>query len=91
MSEMILIPNTNQCIFSFLEGRMETLFEHFRELSHFQINFFTPMVPSLLRDLWREGLDRDDYYLKLCGAGGGGLFIGDNKRFSKNSQGFNTL
>jgi mevalonate kinase len=30
----------------------------------------------LYREIWRKGLETDRYYLKLCGAGGGGFILG---------------
>ena len=39
----------------------------------------TEMIPSLFRDLWKNGLVTNDYNLKLCGAGGGGFILGHTK------------
>jgi mevalonate kinase len=78
-----LIPITNKCIESFLEGNLGQVAENCRELSHFQFNHFTAMIPTLFRDLWQQGLKSEDYLLKLCGAGGGGFILGFTKDFEK--------
>ena len=71
-----LIPTTNNCITTFLEGQRESLYNHFRELSYFQFENLSAMIPKLYQDLWREGLRTEKFYLKLCGAGGGGFLMG---------------
>lgn len=78
-----LIPITNNCIENFLEGNLSKMADYYRELSHFQFNHFTPMIPTLFRDLWQQGLKSEDYLLKLCGAGGGGFILGFTKDFEK--------
>ena len=71
-----LRPITNRCIESFLEGRLSSLSDNFSQLSEFQWQHLTPMIPNLFRDLWRKGLESEDFTLKLCGAGGGGFLLG---------------
>ena len=44
---------------------------------------FQPMIPKLYRDLWKEGIDTNSYYLKLCGSGGGGYILGFTKDFQE--------
>ena len=39
------------------------------------------MIPKLYADLWQEGLKYEGYYLKLCGAGGGGFLLGITQNF----------
>jgi len=34
------------------------------------------MIPLGLQELWKEGLEKKEFVLKLCGAGGGGLLLG---------------
>ncbi|MBT7766237.1 MAG: mevalonate kinase, partial [Bdellovibrionales bacterium] len=49
---------------------------NYRRLSSFQLENFTPMIPNLYLDIWQQGLKNNNYYLKLCGAGGGGFLMG---------------
>ena len=79
------IPVTNHCVYSFLEKNSRELWNYFYELSLFQRDHFYPMIPSLFRDLWEEGLSSKEYSLKLCGAGGGGFLLGMTRNFSRTS------
>lgn len=45
-------------------------------LSRLQLSVFQEMIPPQIQSLWREGLESKQFALKLCGAGGGGFFIG---------------
>lgn len=78
-----LKPFANNCIQAFLEGDTETLFGYLKKLSHFQFEHFKPMIPSLFNKHWKKGLESGDYYLKLCGAGGGGFILGFTKNMEK--------
>ena len=71
-----LKPFTNNCIQAFLHGDANSLFGYMTQLSTFQFNHFKPMIPRLFKRLWKKGLDSGGYYLKLCGAGGGGFILG---------------
>lgn len=82
LCEENLTPITNQCIESFLNADKCSLRIHFKELSQFQFQHLTPMIPNLYRDLWKNGLDNDHFYLKLCGAGGGGFLMGYAEDFN---------
>ena len=83
LSKNVLLPITNGCINSFLEGETDSLYEFFRELSDFQFRHFLPMIPKLFQDVWKEGLQSEKFYLKLCGAGGGGFLLGVTRDFSQ--------
>ncbi len=76
-------PVTNDCIEHFLNGNVSDLFTSFKALSQFQAEHLSPMIPNLYKDLWQKGIETEDYYLKLCGAGGGGFLMGISKDFHK--------
>ena len=76
-----LKPFANNCIQAFLEGDKETLFAYMKLLSKFQFEHFKPMIPKLFNKMWKRGLDSGEYYLKLCGAGGGGFILGFTKNY----------
>ncbi len=84
--ENTLKPITNDCIQNFLEADMPKLMENFKQLSEFQFEHLSPMIPKLYRDLWVEGIKSGDYSLKLCGAGGGGFLMGITRDFQKVKQ-----
>jgi mevalonate kinase len=58
----------------------------FKLLSEFQFEHLSPMIPKLYRELWLDGIKTEDYFLKLCGAGGGGFIMGISKDFQKTKQ-----
>lgn len=70
------VKYNNDCIQSFLTSDIKSLFKNLKELSQFLLEHFTPMIPSVFHKLWKEGLDTNAYYLKLCGSGGGGFILG---------------
>ena len=41
------------------------------------------MIPQGFHELWKQGLDSEDYYLKLCGSGGGGFVMGFTRYYEK--------
>ncbi len=84
--ESELKPITNDCIKNFLEADTTALLPNFKKLSEFQFEHLSPMIPKLYRDLWIEGINTDDYFLKLCGAGGGGFLMGITRDFQKVKQ-----
>jgi mevalonate kinase len=49
--------------------------EYFKMISSLQLDYFKPLITSNLIDHWKHGLVTDDYYLKLCGKGGGGFYL----------------
>lgn len=85
-----LAPITNDCITTFLEGQTKELLKSFEKLSQFQLEHFSPMIPKLYWDIWKKGLSDKSYFLKLCGAGGGGFLMGIThslKQASRDLQG----
>ncbi len=76
----LIIYNDN-CIEAFLNAEHTKLFENLTLISQFQIQYFQPMIPTLFRQAWKEGLESGLYTLKLCGAGGGGFILGFTQNF----------
>ncbi len=56
-------------------GQTKNFSENFKEISRLQYLYFDSMIPKSLKDVWLAGLESKDYFLKLCGAGGGGYYI----------------
>ncbi len=84
-----LIPVTDCMINNILAGVQSAVLDCFRELSAIQLQFFYPMIPDGYEGLWEKGLDNDQFYLKLCGSGGGGYLLGLTTNYEKASQFFN--
>lgn len=76
------IPWTNKCITSLASGNMREFSKNLALLSRFQIRYMRELVSEEFAPLWEEGIRSKDYYLKLCGSGGGGFMLG----FTENIQ-----
>lgn len=77
------IKHTDACIDDFLKGNVKSLFRNIKELSHVVLDNFQPMIPAHFHELWKKGIETNDYYLKLCGSGGGGYILGFTEDIAK--------
>ncbi|MEM9075819.1 MAG: mevalonate kinase [Bacteroidota bacterium] len=77
------IKHTDACVEDFLSGNVKSLFGNLKELSHVVLDNFKPMIPSKFHDLWQKGIESNEYYLKLCGSGGGGYILGFTQDLEK--------
>lgn len=78
-----LIPLNEHCIHAYLSGDRDTLFSCLEKLSAFTLQYFDPMIPEKLFPAWKQGLENRQYFLKLCGSGGGGMILGFTHNFKK--------
>lgn len=74
---------TDACIDDFLHGDAKSLFGNVKNLSKVVLKHFKPMIPQSFHQLWKYGIESNDYYLKLCGSGGGGYILGFTEDFDK--------
>lgn len=77
------VKHTDACVDDFLQGDVKSLFGNIKKLSHVVLNNFKPMIPTQFHKLWQRGIDTNDYYLKLCGSGGGGYILGFTEDIDK--------
>jgi mevalonate kinase len=77
------IKHTDACVENFLGGDMKSLFENTKKLSKVVLSNFKPMIPEQFHGIWQKGIDTNDYYLKLCGSGGGGYILGFTEDLEK--------
>ncbi|WP_024772462.1 mevalonate kinase family protein [Aquimarina macrocephali] len=77
------VKYTDACVEDFLKGDVKSLFFNIKELSHVVLDNFKPMIPKQFHTLWKHGIETNDYYLKLCGSGGGGYILGFTQDFDK--------
>jgi mevalonate kinase len=70
------IKHTDACVDDFLQGDIKSLFKNTKRLSKVVLNHFKPMIPQQFHELWKKGIETNEYYLKLCGSGGGGYILG---------------
>ncbi|WP_338376921.1 mevalonate kinase [uncultured Flavobacterium sp.] len=77
------IKHTDACVENFLHGDIKSLFANTKKLSKVVLNNFKPMIPEQFHTLWQNGIETNDYYLKLCGSGGGGYILGFTQDLEK--------
>jgi len=77
------IKYTDACVENFLHGEMKLLLENTKQLSKVVLRNFKPMIPEQFHQIWQKGIDTNDYYLKLCGSGGGGYILGFTHDYEK--------
>lgn len=76
----LFVPYANDSIKSFLESDTEKFYYNLEKLSRFQLEEMSFFIPKEFQKTVKSGIESGDYFLKLCGAGGGGYMLG----FSKN-------
>lgn len=86
MLKQKFIKHTDDCVADFLQGDFASLFSNTKKLSKIVLNHFKPMIPEQFHEIWQKGIDTNDYYLKLCGSGGGGYILGFAEDFKKAEQ-----
>lgn len=77
------VKHTDACVDNFLQGDIKSLFGNIKKLSHVVLDNFKPMIPTQFHNLWKQGIETNDYYLKLCGSGGGGYILGFTEDIDK--------
>lgn len=78
-----LIPANNRCINNWIAGKKEMFYDNIKSLSDLVPDLLKAMVPKGFEPTWRQGLENDNYYLKLCGSGGGGMILGFTRQWDK--------
>ncbi len=77
------IKYSDACVEDFVHGNLNSLFKNMKSLSSLVLKNFESMIPNTFHQLWKAGIDSNDYYLKLCGSGGGGFILGFTEDFEK--------
>ncbi|WP_439132026.1 mevalonate kinase family protein [Polaribacter sp.] len=77
------VLHTDACIENFLQGDVKSLFSNVKSLSKVVLKNFKPMIPDAFHKVWANGITTNDYYLKLCGSGGGGYILGFTEDYTK--------
>jgi mevalonate kinase len=72
----ILSRLINNLVNTFLDFSEHTFWDLMKRLSQIQTEEFRPMIPENFIPIWKEGIDCGNFYLKLCGSGGGGYLMG---------------
>jgi len=74
---------TDAAVDGFLKGNFKSVFDNTKQLSKIALSHFKPMIPEQFHNVWQKGIDTNDYYLKLCGSGGGGYILGFTEDLQK--------
>jgi mevalonate kinase len=77
------VTYSDACIDDFLQGNVKSLFSNVKQLSKIVLKNFKPMIPEAFHKVWEHGINTNDYYLKLCGSGGGGYILGFTEDYEK--------
>lgn len=83
-NEMIVF--NNNCINAIIRAEIKPFFDNLKLLSAFLLAHFKPMIPDSYQEHWQQGLDSGDFYLKLCGSGGGGFLLGFTENLENTRQ-----
>lgn len=70
------LPAHEHVIHAWLSADAELFWTNLHRISVFQFEHFEPMIPKTLHNFWANSLERQDFVLKICGAGGGGFVLG---------------
>ena len=81
-----LIEYTNSGINDFLKGDTENFYLNLEKLVRFQLREMDYLIPEKYQSIVQQGLDTKDYYLKICGSGGGGYMIGFTQNWEETQQ-----
>lgn len=71
-----MIPLTNDIIKDFLENDLENTYTKIAQLSKLQLENFKFLILEKHLLIWEKALKNQDFFLKICGAGGGGFMLG---------------
>jgi mevalonate kinase len=77
---------SNGAISSLYDRDYPNFLRCYKGLSAFQINDMAELIPAKIQNYFQTGINTDAYYLKVCGSGGGGFFLGVTTNKEKVSQ-----
>ena len=71
-----MIVHVDHAIQDFLDGSWDTFYDHLSVISKVEFERFKEMLPEPVEFIWNQVKSSPNLCLKLCGAGGGGYFLG---------------
>lgn len=86
-----LVQFTNGGIQSFLDNNPTELYNNLNKLVQFQLDEMNYLIPDQFKDAVKSGLNNGDYFLKICGSGGGGFMLGFTQNWEKTAKALNGL
>ncbi|HRI00150.1 MAG TPA: hypothetical protein PK006_03775 [Saprospiraceae bacterium] len=73
--EQNIVPLNKILVNQFLQNETNRFYSSWVELSQRSLEYYQEMIPPGVQDIWLKGIETKEYYVKLCGAGGGGYFL----------------
>jgi len=73
--EKEIIPLNNQIIQNFLNNQHDNTLELINQLSQLQFETMQDFTLAPQKEIWEQGLKSNKYFMKICGAGGGGFHL----------------
>jgi len=86
-----LVQFTNGGIQSFLDNNPTELYNNLNKLVQFQLDEMNYLIPDQFKDAVKGGLNNGDYFLKICGSGGGGFMLGFTQNWEQTEKALNGL
>jgi len=71
-----LIKANDICIDSLLAKKYVPFWKSLKIIAQLQHDLLPEFIPERFRSVWKQGIVNNEFYLKICGAGGGGLILG---------------
>lgn len=71
-----LASYSQNCIDSLIKNDTNSLYENLYKLIGIQLEQLDYLIPGDLKGKVQTGIDSKEYYLKICGSGGGGYMLG---------------
>lgn len=91
INKELLNSITNNAIHSLISEDTSNFFNHLKTLSEYQYKHFSSMIPDDYKELWKQGIDEGEFYLKLCGLGGGSFLLGFTPDYNRVQKIFTEL
>ncbi len=79
-----MVSYSNTCVNAIIEDHRDLFFQHLSDLSTVQYSLFRSILQPTLLTFWKQGFQSGNYFVKLCGSGGGGFLLA----FVKNDEAF---
>lgn len=77
-----LINENENAIESLIKRDIDAVFSAVEKISRLQFELMGFMILPELKEVWQQGIEQRDCFVKVCGAGGGGYYL----VFSKNKK-----
>jgi len=78
-----IAPLTNKIIEDLITFSTENTYDKIAKLSKLQLENYEEFILDEHKHVWKKALENKDFYLKICGAGGGGFMLGFCKNKNK--------